>query len=100
MPLFPRRLLVREAFLRVIRQEGTGGFPLETLAEVREQAFASCKLTRAGIRSRSGGRQASDIEEAAENVITFHAGTAESGASAAPSDERPAQLRDVQGRAG
>ena len=58
------------------RDIGLGGFPLVTLAEARQQAFANRKLARAGGDPIALKRQQSvpTFEEAAESVITLHAG--------------------------
>ena len=76
------------------RDIGLGGFPLVTLAEARQQAFANRKLARAGgdpIALRRQGHVPT-FAEAAENVITFHAGNWKDGGKSA--QQWRASLRD------
>ena len=63
------------------RDLGLGGFPLVTLAEARQQAFANRKLARAGGDPIALQRQGDvpTFEEAAENVISLHAGNWKDG---------------------
>ena len=76
------------------RDIGLGGFPLLTLVEARQQAFANRKLARAGgdpIALRRQGHVPT-FEEAAEKVITFHAGNWRDGGKSAK--QWRASLRD------
>ena len=76
------------------RDIGLGGFPLVTLAEARQQAFANRKLARAGgdpIALRRQGHVPT-FADAAEKVITFHAGNWRDGGKSA--QQWRASLRD------
>jgi len=76
------------------RDIGLGGFPLVTLVEARQQAFANRKLARAGgdpIALRRQGHVPT-FADAAEKVITFHAGNWRDGGKSA--QQWRASLRD------
>ena len=76
------------------RDIGLGGFPLVTLAEARQQAFANRKLARTGGDPIALKRQGDvpTFEEAAEIVIALHAGNWRDGGKTR--DQWRASLRD------
>ena len=90
------RCWVQRLTIRGRRRElGLGGFPLVTLAEAREQAFANRKLARSGGDPLSEKRKAQHMptfEEAAARVIEIHRPSWKTGGKSAAQWE--SSLRD------